>query len=102
LNVNGTNGINGSVGAPTVGGLLAPSNMTSSARGQHNRAVSLPVFSQGPFSQPPNQGQLGAQQQLQNNFGSLASGLGGFGGNAYGMSMQGEQTLQGWAEEEVQ
>ena len=29
-------------GAPTIGGLLAPSN----ARGQHSRAVSLPVFAQ--------------------------------------------------------
>lgn len=62
------------------------------ARSQHNRAVSLPAFSQGP---PFNQG------QQQNGFGGLGSGLGGFSNSGYGLAIQGEGGLQGWAEEEV-
>ncbi|KAF2763452.1 negative regulator of differentiation 1 [Pseudovirgaria hyperparasitica] len=85
----------GSTSSTTIGGMLAPSNL--SARAQHARAVSLPVFSQGPFSQT-------AQQGSQNSFGSLSSGLGGFGGGSsgYGLAIQGDGGLPGWAEEEVE
>lgn len=91
--INGSNG----TGAPTVGGLLAPSNLN--ARAQHARAVSLPVFTQGPFTQPLQQ----SQASQQNSFGSLSSGIGGFGsGNGgYGLAIQGDGGLPGWAEEEV-
>lgn len=96
-------GSNGT-GATTVGGLLAPSNLN--ARAQHARAVSLPVFSQGPFAQPMQQSQgpqQQQQQQQQNAFGSLSSGIGGFGsGNGgYGLAIQGDGGLPGWAEEEI-
>ncbi|KAF2497937.1 hypothetical protein BU16DRAFT_329640 [Lophium mytilinum] len=89
-------------GSTTVGGLLAPSNLN--ARAQHARAVSLPVFSQGPFAQPLQQSQGAQQQQQQQNaFGSLSSGIGGFGsGNGgYGLAIQGDGGLPGWAEEEI-
>jgi RNA recognition motif-containing protein len=91
--INGTS--NGS-GATTVGGLLAPSNLN--ARAQHARAVSLPVFTQGPFTQSAQQ-----SQPQQTSFGSLSSGIGGFGsGNGgYGLAIQGDGGLPGWAEEEV-
>lgn len=91
------NGTSSGSGATTVGGLLAPSNLN--ARGQHSRAVSLPVFTQGPFTQPVQQ----SQAPQQNSFGSLSSGIGGFGsGNGgYGLAIQGDGGLPGWAEEEV-
>ncbi|PVI06436.1 negative regulator of differentiation 1 [Periconia macrospinosa] len=90
------NGSSAQSGATTVGGLLAPSNLN--ARAQHSRAVSLPVFTQGPFTQPAQQ-----SQAPQNSFGSLSSGIGGFGsGNGgYGLAIQGDGGLPGWAEEEV-
>ena len=86
----------------TIGGLLAP-------RTQHARAVSLPVFSQGPFSQPPL---AAAGTQAGNAFGGLGSGLGGFGAgnNAYGLAIQNDgphahaghgSGLPGWVEEEI-
>jgi RNA recognition motif-containing protein len=92
--INGTS--NGS-GATTVGGLLAPSNLN--ARAQHARAVSLPVFTQGPFTQPLQQ----SQAPQQSSFGSLSSGIGGFGtGNGgYGLAIQGDGGLPGWAEEDL-
>ncbi|KAF2270100.1 hypothetical protein CC78DRAFT_191379 [Lojkania enalia] len=91
------NGTSNGTGATTVGGLLAPSNLN--ARAQHARAVSLPVFTQGPFTQPVQQ----TQPQQQNSFGSLSSGIGGFGsGNGgYGLAIQGDGGLPGWAEEDV-
>ncbi|KAF2248439.1 hypothetical protein BU26DRAFT_334148 [Trematosphaeria pertusa] len=91
------NGTSSQSGATTVGGLLAPSNLN--ARAQHSRAVSLPVFTQGPFTQPVQQ----SQAPQQNSFGSLSSGIGGFGsGNGgYGLAIQGDGGLPGWAEEEV-
>ena len=93
--INGSTGGNGS-GATTVGGLLAPSNLN--ARAQHSRAVSLPAFTQGPFSHSLQQ-----SQAPQSSFGSLSSGIGGFGsGNGgYGLAIQGDGGLPGWAEEEV-
>jgi RNA recognition motif-containing protein len=92
-----TNGT--SSGSTTIGGLLAPSNLN--ARAQHARAVSLPVFSQGPFSQPPQQS-LGPQHANQ-GYGGANAGLGGFGsgGSAYGLAIQGDGGLPGWAEEEI-
>lgn len=83
-------------GTTTVGGLLAPSNLN--ARAQHSRAVSLPAFTQGPFSSVQQ-----TQAPQQNSFGSLSSGIGGFGsGNGgYGLAIQGDGGLPGWAEEEV-
>ncbi|KAF2638530.1 hypothetical protein P280DRAFT_519979 [Massarina eburnea CBS 473.64] len=91
------NGSSGQPGATTVGGLLAPSNLGNSRGAQHSRAVSLPVFTQGPFTQPQQ------SQAPQNSFGSLSSGIGGFGsGNGgYGLAIQGDGGLPGWAEEEV-
>lgn len=91
------NGSSSQSGATTVGGLLAPSNLN--ARAQHSRAVSLPVFTQGPFTQPVQQ----SQAPQQNSFGSLGTGIGGFGsGNGgYGLAIQGDGGLPGWAEEEV-
>ncbi|KAI9700128.1 MAG: hypothetical protein M1820_006910 [Bogoriella megaspora] len=99
--INLTNGTSAS-GAPTIGGLLAPSSLN--AKGQHNRAVSLPVFSQGPFGQPqPGQGQGQQLAQVpQNAYGGMASGLNGLGANSgYGLAIQGDGGLQGWAEEEI-
>lgn len=83
---------NGSIpGATTIGGLLAPGNQ----RGQHNRAVSLPVFAPGfenggtsPVSGVggPNEGERRGHQ-YQASFGGMGSGLG--------------LALNGWVEEEV-
>lgn len=91
-------------GASTYGGMLAPSNMSASARAQHNRAVSLPAFSQGPFGQP----QQGSHQPTHSSgFSGLGSGLTGLGGgagtgsNGFGLAIQGESSLPKWAEEEV-
>ena len=96
--INLTNGV--SSGAPTIGGMLAPSSLN--ARAQHNRAVSLPVFSQGPFGQPQQGQPQQAVQQQQNAFGSLSSGFGGLGaGGGYGLAIQGDGGLPGWAEEEI-
>ncbi|KAF2836711.1 hypothetical protein M501DRAFT_1018595 [Patellaria atrata CBS 101060] len=94
---NGTSATfnNASTGATTVGGLLAPSNL----RSQHARAVSLPVFSQGPFAQPIQASTQGQQQN--SGFGSLSTGLGGFGTSGYGLAIQGDGALPGWAEEEI-
>ncbi|KAI1074451.1 hypothetical protein F5B20DRAFT_434934 [Whalleya microplaca] len=87
---------NGSVsGATTIGGLLAPGN----PRGQHNRAVSLPVFAPG-FENGTNSpisavggGGDGERRghQYQASFGGMGSGL--------GLAIQGG--LNGWVEEEV-
>ena len=95
----GMNGPNLSTVAPTVGGLLAPSNLRNQ---QHSRAVSLPAFTQDPFTNGTNQGQLsqqqqhGAQQQQHHQQQShrpqaSMSGFGAFGNNSWG--------LNGWAEE---
>lgn len=97
--------VNGSSGTTTIGGLLAPSN----ARGaQHSRAVSLPVFTQGPFAQSQQQTAMATQQQQPNSsaaFGGMTSGLSGFGGAAgYGLAISGDMnpgSLPGWAEEEI-
>ncbi|SPO01054.1 related to RNA binding protein Nrd1 [Cephalotrichum gorgonifer] len=86
-----------SSGATTIGGLLAPSN----ARGQHNRAVSLPVlapdFPNGGVNQnglpSTNGGNDGERRghQYQASYGGMGSG--------FGLAIQGG--LNGWVEEEV-
>ncbi|KAI0155074.1 hypothetical protein GGR52DRAFT_578500 [Hypoxylon sp. FL1284] len=81
-------------GATIIGGLLAPGN----PRGQHNRAVSLPVFAPG-FENGGNSpvsavgGPEGERRghQYQGSFGGMGSGL--------GLAIQGG--LNGWVEEEV-
>ena len=80
---------NGSGGAPTIGGLLAPA---SARAAQHARAVSLPVFTQGPFALP-----LPAAVPM--------AMPGGTQGVPYGLAIAAEGGahggLAGWAEEEV-
>jgi len=98
-------------GSTTIGGLLAPSN----ARGQHSRAVSLPVFAQqlqdsnGGYNSNAglgaglgngNSGGHGGHR-YQSSFSGLANMGSGMGlaiqepGNGQGMG------LMGWAEEEL-
>ncbi|KAL1893151.1 hypothetical protein Sste5346_006583 [Sporothrix stenoceras] len=84
-------------GTTTIGGLLAPGN----PRGQHNRAVSLPVLAPGfenggtsPNSVPGgNGGQEGERRghQYQASFGGMGAG--------FGLAIQ--SGLNGWVEEEV-
>jgi RNA recognition motif-containing protein len=81
----------------TIGGLLAPGN----PRGQHNRAVSLPVFGPGfdnngssPNSSVglmPNESERRGHQ-YQNSFNGMTNG-------GFGLAIQG--SLNGWMEEEV-
>lgn len=84
-------------GATTIGGLLAP----GSGRGQHNRAVSLPVLAPGfenggnsPNSVPGSNGSEGERRGHQ-----YQSSYGGMGASGYGLAIQGG--LNGWVEEEV-
>lgn len=99
----GINGYqNGTSNAPTMNGLLAPSN----ARGQHNRAVSLPHFAQQLAD--GSTGHNGEQQarrghQYQNSY-SGGLGNGNVFGNGYGMDGgmgMNNHGLNGWAEEET-
>ena len=88
---------NASSGATTIGGLLAPGN----PRGQHNRAVSLPVLAPGfenggtsPNSVPGMAGGGDGERrghQYQASFGGMGAG--------FGLAIQGG--LNGWVEEEV-
>lgn len=85
-------GVPTSVGATTIGGLLAPSN----ARGQHNRAVSLPVLAPDFPTQTSVPGANGGEgerrgHQYQASYGGMGSG--------FGLAIQGG--LNGWVEEEV-
>ena len=107
-------GMNGylSTAAPTIGGLLAPSN----SRTQHARAVSMPIFSQEVFGNGQT-GQVQQQQQQslqqashqpshrhqQSSFSGISGGFGGFGHGGFGLnisSVEGGGGLNGWAEEE--
>ena len=85
-----------SSGATTIGGLLAPGN----PRGQHNRAVSLPVLAPGfenggssPNSVPGSNGSEGERHghQYQASYGGMGAG--------FGLAIQGG--LNQWVEEEV-
>ena len=91
------NGPVSATGPPTIGGLLAPGN----PRGQHSRAVSLPVF--GPFenggtspNSVPGSSTSGDEtgprrgHQYQASFGGMTG---------FGLGLQGG--LTGWVEEEV-
>ena len=93
---NGYSPTGAASGATTIGGLLAPSN----SRGQHNRAVSLPVLAPGfenggnsPNSVPGSNGSDGERRghQYQSSFGGMGGG--------FGLAIQGG--LNGWVEEEV-
>ena len=87
-----------SSGSTTIGGLLAPIN-----RGAHSRAVSLPAFSQELFGQQslaPYQPRQ-SNHQPQGSFSGFTSAFGGLGHGFSGLSISGESTLPGWAEEEV-
>lgn len=78
--------------APTVNGFLAP------LRTQHNRAISLPVFTQGPLGQP--------QRTQQHGLSHLSVALntlqldGGMSANGYGLAIQGDDEM--WVEDDVQ
>ncbi|KAF1812451.1 hypothetical protein P152DRAFT_339150 [Eremomyces bilateralis CBS 781.70] len=108
--INGNGTANGASGATTVNGLLAPTNSGAGARGQHARAVSLPVFTQGNGQHPAatQQGPMMAGSQagmmpMGNPFSGMTNG--GYGGNHYGLAIQGDSNgagnLPGWAEEEI-
>lgn len=80
------------------------SNSLSVPRVQHSRAVSLPSFSQEPFgpnSSQPSQGRPGVTHQAQGSFSSFSSALGGLNHNGFGLAIQNETSLPGWAEEEI-
>ena len=97
-------GVAGSSNATTIGGLLAPNNAGFGAgRGAHSRAVSLPAFSQELFGQQPQTHPQSRQSnhQPQGSFSGFTSAFGGLGHGFSGLSISGENTLPGWAEEEV-
>jgi len=80
------------------------SNTLNVPRVQHSRAVSLPSFSQEPFgpnSTQPAQGRPGMTHQPQGSFSSFGSALGGLNHNGFGLAIQNEASLPGWAEEEI-
>lgn len=108
----GMNGI--STGATTIGGLLAPTNVGLNARTQHARAVSLPAFPQELFGQQQQlqeQQQQQQQYQLQSNhrqhqhqqssFSGMSSGFDGSGNAGFGLIIQNDGGLSGWADEEL-
>lgn len=82
--------MNGSSGATTIGGLLAPS------RAQHNRAVSLPVLAPGFENGGTSPGSNGSDGERRGHH--YQSSYGGIGGG-FGLAIQGG--LNGWVEEEV-
>jgi RNA recognition motif-containing protein len=82
----------------------AASNSLSVPRIQHSRAVSLPSFSQEPFGPNaghPSQARSGMAHQPQGSFSSFGSALGGLTHNGFGLAIQNESSLPGWAEEEI-
>ncbi|EPS31945.1 hypothetical protein PDE_06904 [Penicillium oxalicum 114-2] len=80
----------------------ASTSNLSVPRAQHSRAVSLPSFSQEPFgpvsSQPGHMRAIAHQPQA--SFSSF-SGLGGLNHSGFGLAIQNENSLPGWAEEEI-
>ncbi|KAN0070365.1 hypothetical protein V8E54_011234 [Elaphomyces granulatus] len=83
---------------------LTGNNSLSVPRVQHSRAVSLPSFSQEPFGPSPNQhtqGRPGMTHQPQGSFSSFSSALGGLNHNAFGLAIQNEASLPGWAEGQI-
>ena len=104
-------GLGGATTSTTVGGLLAPTN-AGLGRGVHSRAVSLPAFSQEGLNQqgiPASSTQQSMRHQPQGSFsgfssafsGGLGHGLGGLGNGGFGLAIQNEGVLPGWAEEEI-
>ncbi|PYH47773.1 putative differentiation regulator (Nrd1) [Aspergillus saccharolyticus JOP 1030-1] len=97
LNVgNGTSGP-GHHSTASTGGLSVP-------RAQHSRAVSLPSFSQEPFghiSSHAGPSRSGIAHQPQSSFSSFTSALGGLKHAGFGLAIQNESSLPGWAEEEI-
>ncbi|KAJ5762136.1 uncharacterized protein N7511_005518 [Penicillium nucicola] len=92
-----------SVGNGSGHGHHASTSSLSVPRASHSRAVSLPSFSQEPFG--PISGQqshrTGAAHQPQSSFSSYGSALGGLNHPGYGLAIQNENSLPGWAEEEI-
>jgi RNA recognition motif-containing protein len=108
--INGSgSGMNGMNGTNTIGGLLAPSNMGGGRGSQHNRAVSLPAFTQAQ-NMPPQAAQQPQYQSngyTQNNsygqnngYAGMSAGHGGYVNNGYGLAIN-DGNLPGWAEEEI-
>ncbi|KJZ76072.1 hypothetical protein HIM_04528 [Hirsutella minnesotensis 3608] len=83
-------------GPTTIGGLLAPG-----PRGQHSRAVSLPVLAPGfendGTSQSSGHGSNGSDGERRGH--QYQSSFGGIGATGFGLAIQGG--LNGWVEEEV-
>ncbi|KAL3471678.1 hypothetical protein BJX99DRAFT_236928 [Aspergillus californicus] len=82
----------------------ASTSSLSVPRAQHSRAVSLPSFSQepfGPISGQPGPGRSGAAHHPQSSFSSFSSALGGLNHSGFGLAIQNEHSLPGWAEEEI-
>lgn len=82
----------------------ASTSSLSVPRAQHSRAVSLPSFSQepfGPVSGQPSHIRTGAAHQPQSSFSSFSSALGGLNHPGFGLAIQNENSLPGWAEEEI-
>lgn len=77
----------------------ASTSSLSVPRAQHSRAISLPSFSQEPFGQPGHR--PGIAHQPQGSFSSFTSALGGLNHSGFGLAIQNENSLPGWAEEEI-
>ena len=93
---------NGSTG-PSHHATASTSNL-SVPRAQHSRAISLPSFTQEPFgpaSSQPGHSRPGVAHQPQGSFSSFTSALGGINHNGFGLAIQNEGSLHGWAEEEI-
>ncbi|KAK1239046.1 hypothetical protein MKX08_006107 [Trichoderma sp. CBMAI-0020] len=93
---NGYSMNGGMSNATTIGGLLAPGN----GRGQHSRAVSLPVlapgFENGGISPSESNGSHGERPHRGHQY---QASYGGMGASGFGLAIQGG--LNGWVEEEV-
>lgn len=81
----------------------ASTSSLSVPRSQHSRAVSLPSFSQEPFGPVSHPGHTrgGVAHQPQSSFSSFTSALGGLNHSGFGLAIQNENSLPGWAEEEI-
>ncbi|RDW74695.1 putative differentiation regulator (Nrd1) [Aspergillus mulundensis] len=91
---------------PTAHGHHATASTSSLSvpRAQHSRAVSLPSFSQepfGPISGQPGPGRSGASHHPQSSFSGFNSALGGLNHSGFGLAIHNENSLPGWAEEEI-
>lgn len=93
-----------------LGSLLAASgnvgsgNSLSVPRASHSRAVSLPSFSQELGNNPlplPSTHRQAFHHQPQGSFSGFSSGLGGLGHSGFGITLNNESSLPGWAEEEI-